>query len=413
MGLEGISGASLRRAAVAVAACFAAFLGVAPGAGATEQQAGYSLAGGCYTLASADGQPIAAASQLRFQATRLGSYLLYGTAEDFLAASGSDVVHANEPSPEADWSVEEAGPGAFTFSPASAPDQVMAVDGGDLTMVPREGAGTESHLRPVPGEGCATYPEAQLNVTGTPASGNTSYGEVEGVLDGHMHWMTFEYLGGNFHCGRPWHPYGIPYALPDCSEIEGPQGSAAPIQNFLNFGQPAAAHDTRGYPQMTEWGAHNLTYEGTYWRWIQRAWLSGLRLMVMSVNENRVLCELMQRRRNSCDEMSTVRKGYDDIRELQRYVDAQAGGPGKGFFQIVTSPHEARRVINDGRMAVVLEIEVSELFGCRGWDAPTCDKAQIDRELDEFYRMGMRSSLLINKFDNPLTGVRFDSGPVG
>src|SRR3954469_11808531 len=111
--------------------------------------------------------------------------------------------------------------------------------------------------------------------------------------------------------------------------------------------------------------------------------------------------------------MSTVRKGYDDIRELQRYVGAQAGGPGKGFFQIVTTPNQARRVINRGKMAVVLEIEVSELFGCRGWDAPTCDKAQIDRELDEFYRMGMRSSLLLNKFDNPLTGVRFDSGPVG
>ena len=29
------------------------------------------------------------------------------------------------------------------------------------------------------------------------------------------------------------------------------------------------------------------------------------------------------------------------------------------------------------------------------------------------YRLGVRSMLLLNKFDNPLTGVRFDSGPVG
>src|SRR5213083_2799092 len=111
--------------------------------------------------------------------------------------------------------------------------------------------------------------------------------------------------------------------------------------------------------------------------------------------------------------MDTVRRGFADMRALQRYVDAQAGGPGKGFFQIVTNPLQARRVINEGKMAVVLEIEVSELFGCRGWETSTCDKSQVDRELDEFYRLGVRSSLLLNKFDNPLTGVRFDSGPVG
>jgi hypothetical protein len=111
--------------------------------------------------------------------------------------------------------------------------------------------------------------------------------------------------------------------------------------------------------------------------------------------------------------MDTVRRGFKDIRELQRYVDAQAGGPGQGFFQIVTTPEQARRVINKGRMAVVLEIEVSELFGCRGWETSTCDRAKIDRELNEFYGMGVRSSLLLNKFDNPLTGVRFDSGPIG
>ncbi|HEV7461026.1 MAG TPA: hypothetical protein VGN78_10850, partial [Solirubrobacteraceae bacterium] len=118
-------------------------------------------------------------------------------------------------------------------------------------------------------------------------------------------------------------------------------------------------------------------------------------------------------RKTNCDEMDTVRRGFADIRELQRYVDAQAGGPGKGFFQIVTDPYQARRVINQGKMAVVLEVEVSELFGCRGWDQPTCGQAQVDRQLDEMYRLGVRSSLLLNKFDNPLTGVRFDSGPVG
>ena len=220
-----------------------------------------------------------------------------------------------------------------------------------------------------------------------------------------MHWTAYNYFGGNFTCGSPWHRYGIQYALPDCSSVEGPQGTAAPLQNALNYGNPAQPHDTRGYPQLTSWGsAENLTYEGMYWRWVQRAWASGMRLMVMGVNENRELCELQASRKYSCDEMETVRRGFKSIRELQRYVDAQAGGPGKGFFQVVTNPIDARRVMNQGRMAVILEIEISELFGCRNLAAPTCDKASVDRQLDEMHKLGVRSSLLLNKFDNPLVG---------
>jgi hypothetical protein len=369
---------------------------VAPvGAWAADAPTRYSLANGCYALQSSAGQVVAGAEDVRLQATTLGSYLLYRPDRTFLAAhSDGTVAPDQQPSPAADWRVEDAPGGTFRLLPASGTGPVLTG-------------------RFAPADGCATYPEAELDATGTPRRGEVPYGRVGGIVEGHMHWMTFEYLGGNFHCGRPWDPYGIPFALPDCSSIEGPQGAAAPTQNFLNYGSPESPHDTRGYPQMTAWGPNNLTYEGTYWRWIQRAWLGGLRLMVMSINENRVLCELMPTRKTNCDEMDTVRRGFQDVRELQRYVDAQAGGPGKGFFQIVTDPFQARRVINEGKMAVVLEIEVSEPFGCAGWDQPTCDQAQVDRQLDEMYRLGVRSSLLLNKFDNPLTGVRFDGGPVG
>jgi hypothetical protein len=330
------------------------------------------------------------------QATTLGRYLLYRPDRRFVAAqAGGSVGVADAPSAAADWRVDDAGQGAFTLTPMSS------------------GAPPLTDVRFHAADGCADYPEAELNATGTPSKGDTSYGRVGGLLEGHMHWMTYEYLGGRFHCGRPWHEYGIPYALPDCSSIEGPQGLAAPTQNFLNYGNPAQPHDTTGWPTLASWKNTNLTYEGTYWRWIERAWMGGLRLMVVSPNENRVLCLLQANRQTNCDEMDTVRRGMADLHQLQDYADAQAGGPGKGFFQIVTDPAQARRVVNQGRMAVVLEVEVSEPFGCSGWDQPTCDQAQVDRSIDELYRMGVRSMLLLNKFDNPLVGVRFDPGPIG
>ena len=362
-------------------------LAIVPAANA--QQTRYSLAGGCYAI-----EGLAGAEQVRMQATTLGRYLLRRPDNTFLTAQADgSVAPADEPSAAGDWVVEEAGEGTFSLSPLS--DE-----------------GVRKVGRFTPAEGCMDIPEAQLNARGAPAE-RLPFVRSGGIVEGHMHWMTYEYIGGRFHCGRPWHPWGIEYALPDCAEIEGPQGTAAPLQNTLNFGNPAQAHDTRGYPQMTEWSASNLTYEGTYWRWVERAYLSGLRLMVMGVNENRVLCQLMPNRVTDCNEMNTLRRGFAAIRELQKYVDAQAGGPGKGFFQIVTDPHQARRVINSGRMAVVLEIEISEPFDCRGWEQPTCGKEQIDAQLKEMYDLGVRSSLLLNKFDNPLTGVRFDGGPIG
>ena len=113
-----------------------------------------------------------------------------------------------------------------------------------------------------------------------------------------MHWMTFEYLGGNFHCGRPWSPYGITYALPDCSDHRGPAGQrgADPEHAELRRARRAARH--AGLAEVQGVAPDNVTYEGIYWRWMQRAWMAGLRLIVMPVNENRILCELQTNRRN-------------------------------------------------------------------------------------------------------------------
>jgi microsomal dipeptidase-like Zn-dependent dipeptidase len=378
---------------VALALTIAGLAAVPSTAAAQERPDRFSLAGGCFTATGAPGAPVA--ERVRLKATALGRYLLYRPDATFVAAQpdGSLGVAA-APSPAADFAVEEAGGDTFRLAPQSTRTTVATV-------------------RFAPAEGCAQFPEAGLDAVGTPATGATEYGRVQGVLEGHMHWMAYDYFGGRFRCGRPWHAYGIAAALPDCADNEGPQGTAAPLQNTLNYDNPAQPHDTAGFPTLPNQSKDNLTYEGMYYRWVERVYKAGLRLMVMGVNENRVLCELQANRTQSCNEMDTMRRGFTAIRELQDYVDAQAGGPGKGFFEVVTDPFEARRVINEGRMAVVLEIETSEPFDCAGTEQPTCDKEQIDRQIDEMHRLGVRSSLLLNKFDNPLSGVRFDAGTTG
>jgi hypothetical protein len=407
----------------AVACALAAIAGPAPVASGAELTR-HSIVGDCFAfqapdgfVAKASGGYVATAARaqaepFRLQATDLATYLLYGEAGDFLTLDGNDAESASQPSRAAEWRAHKPSSRGFAFTNLGSGSPLsVAADG-------RVGAGGLTEFELVRTRGCAHYPEIGLNTQGQPFTGKTRYGEVRGFWDPHMHIMAFEAFGGGVHCGRPWHRYGVTHALPDCAETEGPAGLADPAKNFVNWGLPAFPHDTVGWPTFRDWpNHHSLTYEQTYYKWLERSWMGGLRLAVNLLVDNRAFCVVLaqpQHRRNPCNEMETVRREAKAIYEMQDYIDAQSGGPGKGFFRIVRNPFEARKVINDGKLAVVLGIEISELFGCtRLNDVPQCDKADVDRSLDEVYRMGVRDMELLNKFDNAFVGVRFDSDTFG
>jgi hypothetical protein len=260
----------------------------------------------------------------------------------------------------------------------------------------------------------AANPEAEVNVTGTPRKGSTSYTEVTGLLEGHLHAMAFEFLGGAVHCGRPWSEGGITQALKDCPDHTG-NGAGAVLENVLSTGSPLGTHSTDGWPSFKGWPRHeSLTHEMTYYKWLERSWRGGLRLMVNLHVDNQQLCEVYPLKKHGCNEMQTVQREMNDLRELQAYIDRKSGGPGKGFFRIVRDPFEARKIINSGKLAVVQGIEVSTLFDCGLQnETPTCSKSQIDQRLDAAYRSGIRDLELVNKFDSGLAGVAMDAGTTG
>ena len=350
----------------------------------------YALAGGCYTLVPG-GEPF------YFQATDLGSYLIYDAERRFVLGDGS---RAADPGPEAVWRIARTGAARYAFHNATGP----------LLL------GERHSYRPTRTTGCASYPEAQVDVVGRPHAGVTPFQEVRGYVDAHTHGMAFEFLGGAAHCGRPWHAYGAPYALVDCEDHTATGGYGGVLEAVLS-GEPH--HDPVGWPTFQDWPApRSLTHEGTYYRWLERAWRGGQRIFVNLLVENNQLCRLYPLKESAehaaCDDMESVRRQARDMYALQDYVDAQFGGPGKGFYRIVTDPFEARRVINAGKMAVVMGIETSVPFGCTmKADVPACDVDDIDRQLDEVHRMGVRQMELVNKFDNALAGVAGDEGEVG
>ncbi|MGH2982409.1 MAG: Coagulation factor 5/8 type domain-containing protein [Solirubrobacterales bacterium] len=412
----------LRRSWIAVVA-FACASAFAPSSASAVDV--YSFANGCYALRdqtsnrfvvrdalgySASAATVGAATPFRMQATDLGRYLLYGP-DGRMPSTGllNRVGSTSTPGPTADWRIQDVA-GRLRLVSVSTGKELGVGAAGRLTQVPSSPA----RWRFVAANGCSKFPEVEVNVTGKPFKGPSPNARVRGFLDDHIHLGAFQFLGGRFHCGRPWSPYGVTVAMGDCVDHE-PNGAGAVVENFLSTGGPAGTHSTDGWPSFAGWPRdESQTHEGTYWKWIERTWRSGLRLMVNDLVENRALCELYPLKKNNCNEMASAYQQAEDMRALQDYIDAQFGGPGKGFFRLVRSPAEARRVINDGKLAVVLGIEVSEVLDCGQFNgAPKCDTAQIDRELDRLYAAGVRSAFPIHKFDNALGGVKFDSGGTG
>ena len=439
----------------------------------------YAMAGGCYAVRavgggyvrpdqggySATGAAAAAAEPFHFQATDLGRYLLFDSSKLFVAASdgavgevvngamesqpgqmvttvgahdasvhpaattaadavtdseandasgrGETVIAADAPSELANWTIEEAGDGVFTFELRETEQALTVDEGGSLDLV-ASGNGTPFAFELA--DGCSRYPEIEVNVDGPVVGGETSFQEVRGYLDAHLHMMAFEFLGGRARCGRPWHPYGVQYALVDCPDHE-PGGHGAVLEHVLNKFRtnPVTGHNTDGWPTFEGWPTHwGYTHEQVYYKWLERAWRGGLRMFTNLLVDNNQLCKVYPYKRNSCNEMDGVRLQAQRIRELERYIDAQSGGPGEGWFRIVTDPFEARRVINEGKLAVVLGIEVSVPLDCgEVLDQPRCNEAELVQRLNEVYDLGVRQMELVNKFDNALSGVAGDEGTTG
>ncbi|MCH0539268.1 discoidin domain-containing protein [Streptomyces sp. MUM 203J] len=256
-------------------------------------------------------------------------------------------------------------------------------------------------------------PDSRINVTGEPFKGTDENGDVRGFVDAHNHLMSHEGFGGRLICGAVFSARGgAAEALKDCPEHH-PDGSLALFENVT--GGADGHHDPVGWPTFRDWPAHDsLSHQQNYYAWLERAWRGGQRILVNDLVTNGLLCSVYPFKDRGCDEMESIRLQARKTYELQDYVDRMYGGPGKGWFRIVTDSRQAREVITQGKLAVVLGVETSEPFGCKQiLGVPQCDEGDIDRGLDELHALGVRSMFLCHKFDNALCGVRFDGGAIG
>jgi microsomal dipeptidase-like Zn-dependent dipeptidase len=166
-----------------------------------------------------------------------------------------------------------------------------------------------------------------------------------------------------------------------------------------------------GAPNFTGWPTwHTTTHQQVYYKWLERAYQGGLRLVSMLAVTNEALCRGNYHTRgvDCSDSMAAIDVQLDNAIAFEKFIDDQNGGAGHGWFHIVRSPAEARQTIADGKLAVVLGIEVDNLFNChwgnRNDTVGNCSPEGIVERVNHYYDKGVRHVFPIHNFNNAYGG---------
>ncbi len=413
----------VRRAGIAATVAAVAVTAAVTSAASTKEGPGprVRIAGGCFAIKSVQADRYLryvdtayAAVANRPQAERfwlkpttlLHDYLLHDSEGRMLAVDRHQITTQTRPDHNAEWDVYDParGPAILTH------DYAFLTTRNDGSVRLAEDRTDEWRL--VPAHGCRPYPEAGTGAIGKPFSGTNPDGTVFGFSDTHLHITANLRAGGSVIYGEPFDRFGITEALGHDADIHGADGSDDVTGNLLRDGIPFGTHDTHGWPSFAGWPVHDTnTHQQVYYRWLERTYDAGLRLVVAQAVEDEPICRIEPVTSHSCDETETIKLEIRQLEQLQDYVDAQSGGPGQGWFRLVYGPGQARRVIADGKLAVVIGVESSDLFGCS--EAVACDRADVDRGLALMKRLGVSSLFVAHWVDNAFAGAALEGGAKG
>lgn len=234
-------------------------------------------------------------------------------------------------------------------------------------------------------------------------TGSFAVTPVKGFADIHTHQMAeYAYAGAWFwgsHVGKE------SQAMKKCNGGSILGGDHArtkiPLLNeFIGKGKLGTVSDVGvhygkryGYPTYSGWPrwdtiAHQQMWEGH----LKQAYKSGLRLYVVSAVDFKPLCNLMPEKNKkfnfSCNEMVGATRQLDAALAFAK--------KNRKWIEIAKSPQEARDIINRNKLAMILAIEVTDLFDNNDWQ----------ESLNYYYdRYHVRSIQIGHQLNNRFGGV--------
>lgn len=228
-----------------------------------------------------------------------------------------------------------------------------------------------------------------------------SLGEVDGVGDYHAHQIGDLGFDGRLYWGD--HKGSEAHAMRSCS---GTNHAVNYIPGFLTnlfHSNELGMHHfaTHGYhsdpnKRYTDWPLWKSIVHQQYWEGhLKQAHDQGLNLMVMSAVNFDMLCGILPKGNGfgqSCDDMVNIERQLRAAHDFDKKHD---------WYKIVKTPAEARRAIQEGRMAVILAVEASKIWG------NSSSEADLNNRLNKLWDLGVRSFQPVHEIDNNVAGPAY------
>ena len=265
--------------------------------------------------------------------------------------------------------------------------------------------------------------------TGTPTTGDAP-APLQGIADLHLHMFAEEAFGGGWFHGS--HRGAGEVALAPCDGGEpgdharlqddlapllgtcegitlaelgakvpliaviSADGGGGVVSEFVSTipgtdgdtGQHADR--TTGWPDLAGWPRWDTIAHQQVWEeQLYDAYMAGLRVEVMSAVSLDWLCRAVppeNLERPQCDEMDDVRLQLEQAHDFVATHD---------WAEIALTAADARRIVEEDRLAIVLSIEASHLMNEGDWRP----------QLDEFHALGVRTLQPVHQLDNRFGGA--------
>jgi microsomal dipeptidase-like Zn-dependent dipeptidase len=237
----------------------------------------------------------------------------------------------------------------------------------------------------------ALLPGPSVSATAAPAPPAAPAPELFGVADTHAHLMAHLGFGGRLFHGAPEGAHG--QALDGCALTHLPGGVAL---------TPELGHGNAGFPDFSGWpNFHSMVHQQAHLDWIRRAYDGGLRLVSMLAVNNRLLPAVYEKGPGIKSPFP-----HDDRTAINLQIDAakQMAARHSAWMEIAYSSADARRIISQNKLAIVLGTEVDALGNWQtpGDLPPNLEQARgvIRAELERLYSLGVRQVTPVHLTDN-------------
>jgi microsomal dipeptidase-like Zn-dependent dipeptidase len=232
---------------------------------------------------------------------------------------------------------------------------------------------------------------------------------LQGFVDMHTHPRNDLAFGTELFYGCP---YGdINVSLKNCNSSHGgygmfdnPQGNVFRNQ-LVEQGESCghAEHDRTGFPSFTYWPSWCSIFHQQMWMdWIERAHQGGLNIMVALATHSHCMADAAETS-GTYDDLTVMNNSIEGIKEMVRQ---------SSFMEIALSSKDVRRIVNSGKLAVIIGIEMdnignfySPIYPQKATYHPNPTEKDVKNEIDRIWDLGVRYILPIHVTNNIFGGA--------